>query len=172
MKWGCHPILRVKMLRIRFDIATTTGVSSVMISEYDRTSIYPDNETFDIDKDKSFNFSGMFTAGQFEFLDDDALFEYEPYHFISDSLNELRMDVLYNNPNSASNLLRVKSVIEGADIVVSVNSPDNHQEPSIKMKVIPKLKPLIIPKFFILIQASVVVIIIGIAFIFRQTPFR
>ena len=52
---------------VDLDIATTTGVSSVMISEYDRTGIYPDNETFDIDKDKSFNFSGMFTAGQFEF---------------------------------------------------------------------------------------------------------
>lgn len=111
---------------VDLDIATTTGVSSVMISEYDRASIYPDNQTFDIDRDKSFNFSGMFTAGQFEFLDDNALFEYEPYHFVSDSLNELRMDVLYNNPNSASNLLRVKSVIEGADLVVFVNSPDNH----------------------------------------------
>ena len=84
---------------VDLDIATTTGVSSVTISEYDRASIYPDNQTFDIDKDKSFNFSGMFTAGQFEFLDDDALFEYEPYHFVSDSLNELRMDVLYNDPN-------------------------------------------------------------------------
>ena len=133
---------------VDLDIATTRGVSSVMISEYDRTSIYPDNETFDIDKDKSFNFSGMFTAGQFEFLDDDALFEYEPYHFISDSLNELRMDVLYNNPNSASNLLRVKSVIEGAEIVVSVNSPDNHSGTFNQDESYPKIETFNHPKVF------------------------
>ena len=133
---------------VELDIATARGVQSVMISEYDRASIYADNQTFDIDKDKSFNFSGMFTAGQFEFLDDDALFEYEPYHFVSDSLNELRMDVLYNNPNSASNLLRVRSVIEGADIVVSVNSPDNHSGTFNQDESYPKIETFNFPKVF------------------------
>jgi len=111
---------------VDLDIATARGVPSILISDYDRASIYPDNQTFDLEKDKSFNFSGLFTAGQFEFLDDNAIFEYEPYHFKSDSLDKIQMDLLYNDPNSENNLLRVKSQIEGADIVVFVNSPDNH----------------------------------------------
>lgn len=111
---------------VDLDVATARGVSSVLISDYDRATIYPDNQTFDLEEDKSFQFSGMFTAGQFEFLDDNAVFEYEPYHFKSDSLDKIRMDILYDDPKSENNLMRIKSVIEGANIIVYVNAPDNH----------------------------------------------
>ena len=39
----------------------------------------------------------MFTAGQFEFLDDNTVFEYEPYHFKSDSLDKIH-GFLYDDP--------------------------------------------------------------------------
>lgn len=111
---------------LNYDL-TVYGVNSILMSDSQNVVIYPRPNQVVVKKNRNFNFSGIITAGRFEFFGKEFSFEYDKFKINLTNVDSLRIKVQGKEPdvNGRYKMIRVKTVIEDINGDLFIDNPAN-----------------------------------------------
>lgn len=111
---------------LNYDL-TIRGVNRILMSDSQNVVIYPRPNEVVLKKNRNFNFTGIITAGRFEFFGKEFSFEYDKFKINLTNVDSLRIKVQTNEADANGNykLVRVKTVIEDINGDLFIDNPAN-----------------------------------------------
>lgn len=100
---------------------TIRGVGKVTISDSQSVYIFPHDQTLTVKKNRDMLFDGQILAGRFHFFGKNFDFQYDPFKFILDNVDSLKLYF----PGKDGNMLAVKNVLQDISGTVYVDNPKN-----------------------------------------------
>lgn len=122
---GRNPNLR---LDLNSNDMTINGVEEIVLSEAHGVQLFPEQHTIQMKQNRDFVFSGLVSAGLFDFYAREASFEYDPFKLNFTFVDSMSFVVKERNQDTDKpfpEYVKVKNVLSNLTGTLYIDEPDN-----------------------------------------------